>query len=162
MINLEKKKARVIDSLRQVIGELPHNEIKLGIENHWGVSSRPETIMEIIGKINSPHLGTCPDFGNFPKDVDPYRGLEMLAPKAIIVHAKCYGFDSSREDKKIDFERCLNIFHKTDYNGPVTVEYGGEGNDLMNCQIARELILNTFRDPGRCRRYVVAHSPPNK
>ena len=90
-------------------------------------------------------MGTCPDFDNFPKDVDPFKGLEMMAPKAVIVHAKCYGFDNNWKDKRVDFNRCLKIFHKTEYNGPVTVEYEGENDDLKNCKIARQLILNIFR-----------------
>jgi|GEM_PF-2554160 len=146
IMNLEKKKVRAVDSLRDVIKDIDRYNIKIGIENHWGVSSRPEDIMEIIRVINSPYLGTCPDFTNFPKDVDPYEGLEMMAPKAVIVHAKCYGFDNNWEDKKVDFKRCLSIFKKAEYNGPITVEYEGGGDDLKNCGIARKLILNIFRE----------------
>ncbi len=148
IINIEKKKARVIDSLREIVKEIDRYKIKLGIENHWGVSSRIEDIMEIIGEINSPYLGTCPDFSNFPKDVDPLKGLEMMASKAMIVHAKCYGFNKNWEDKHVDFKRCLKIFKKTEYNGPITVEYEGESDDLKNCRIARQLILNIFRGIG--------------
>jgi len=145
IINLEKKKARVIDSLRNIIKEIDLYKIKIGIENHWGVSSRPKDIMEIISEINSTYLGTCPDFNNFPKDVNPFEALEMMAPKAVIVHAKCYGFSKNWKDKKIEFNRCLKIFQKAAYNGPITIKYVGEGNDLKNCRIARELILNIFR-----------------
>jgi len=147
IINIEKKKARVIDSLREIVKEIDRYKIKLGIENHWGVSSRPEDIMEIIGEINSPYLGTCPDFSNFPKDVNPFEGLEMMAPKAVIVHAKCYGFNNNWKDEKVDFNRCLKIIQKAEYNGPITVEYEGKANDLKNCKIARQIILNIFREP---------------
>lgn len=144
-INIEKKKARVIDSLREVIKDIDRYNIKIGIENHWGVSSRPKDIMEIINVIDSPYLGTCPDFSNFPKDVDPFKALGMMAPKAVIVHAKCYGFNNKWKDEKVDFDKCLQIFKKADYNGPITVEYEGEGDDVNNCRIARQLILNVFR-----------------
>jgi sugar phosphate isomerase/epimerase len=145
IINLEKKKTRVIESLQKVIKDIDRYKIKIGIENHWGVSSRQEDIMEIINVINSHSLGTCPDFGNFPKDVDPFKALEMMAPKAVIVHAKCYGFNKNWRDKKVEFNKCLKIFKKTDYNGPIIVEYDGQGDDLKNCSIARQLILNVFR-----------------
>jgi len=144
IIHLEKKKTCVIKSLKEIVRDIDRYNIKIGIENHWGVSSRPEDIMEIIRVINSPYLGTCPDFGNFPKDVDPFKGLEMMAPKAVIVHAKCYGFDNDWKDKRVDFNRCLKIFLKAGYNGPVTVEYEGEGDDLKNCRIAKQQILNIF------------------
>jgi len=143
--NPEKKKARVIDSLKDIIKDVDRYGMRMGIENHWGVSSRPEDIMEIINVINSPRLGTCPDFGNFSKDVNPFKGLGMMASKAVIVHAKCYGFNNDWKDKKVQFDRCLKIFQKAGYNGPVTIEYEGKGDDLKNCSIARELILNVFR-----------------
>ena len=74
----------------------------------------------------------------------PFIGLEMMAPKAVLVHAKCYGFDNNWKDKRVDFNRCLKIFFNAEYNGPVTVEYEGERDDLKNCQIARQLILDIF------------------
>ena len=145
IITLEGKKARVIDSLKEVIKDIDRYNVKIGIENHWGVSNRPEDIMEIIRVINSPYLGTCPDFTNFPKDVDPFKGLEMMAPKAVIVHAKCHGFDGNWKDKRVNFKRCLKIFLNSGYNGPVTVEYEGGNDELKNCRIARQLILNIFQ-----------------
>jgi len=148
VFNLEKKKDRVINSLQQIIEDIDRYKIKIGIENHWGVSSRPEDILEIVSAINSPYLGTCPDFSNFPKDVDPLTGLEMMTSRAMIVHAKCYGFNKNWEDKNVDFKRCLKIFKKAEYNGPITVEYEGESDDLINCRIARQLILSIFRETG--------------
>ena len=146
IISLEKKKARVINSLQKIIEDIDRYKIKIGIENHWGMSSRPEDIMEIIRAINSPFLGTCPDFINFPKDVGSFEGLEIMAPKAVIVHAKCYAFNKNWQDKKVDFNRCLTIFKKAEYNGPVTVEYEGKSDDLKNCRIAQQLILDIFRE----------------
>jgi sugar phosphate isomerase/epimerase len=146
IINLEKKKAGVIKSLEEIMEDIDRYKIKLGIENHWGVSSRPEDIMEIISIMNSPHLGTCPDFSNFPRDIDPFQGLELMAPRAVIVHAKCYGFDNNWKDRRVDFNKCLKIFHKSEYKGPVTVEYEGWGDDLKNCKIARQLIHDIFRE----------------
>ena len=72
----------------------------------------------------------------------------MMAQKAVIVHAKCYGFNNNWEDKNVDFKRCLNIFKKAEYNGPITVEYEGGSDDLKNCRIAQQLILNIFSGGG--------------
>ena len=48
IIMLKRKKHCVIDSLKEIIEDIDRYNIKIGIENHWGVSSRPEDIMEII------------------------------------------------------------------------------------------------------------------
>ncbi len=38
------------------------------MENHGGVSNQPEAILRIVQEVNSPNLGTCPDFGiSLPK-----------------------------------------------------------------------------------------------
>jgi sugar phosphate isomerase/epimerase len=138
--NLGGKSANAIDSLRQIVSELDKYKIKMGIENHWGISSRPETIMKIVKEINHPNVGTCPDFGNFSIDVDALEGLELLVPKAVIVHAKCYGFNKNLEDREVDFCGCLKILKKYKFKGPVTVEYEGVDNCWENCSIARQLI----------------------
>lgn len=115
-------------------------QIPMGIENHWGISSRPENIMKIVREIDSPLLGTCPDFGNFPQDVDRYEGLETLAAKAMHVHAKSRCFGRTGEEKQIDYKRCLQILQKNGYDDTLTVEYEGAGNDLKGCLKTKALI----------------------
>ena len=95
----------------------------------------------MIDAINSPWLGTCPDFGNFPRDVDIYEGLALLAPKALHAQAKSTSFHADGEEKFIDYNRALRIFRESGYDDTFTVEYQGLGDDLNGCLRTRELIL---------------------
>ena len=62
--------------------------VMLALENHWGLTTRPENLLRIYQGVRSPWLGVNLDTGNFPGD--PYAGIELLAPHAVIVQAKTY------------------------------------------------------------------------
>ena len=137
---LESKLKSAIAALREVIPLAAERGIRMGIENHWGISGDPQNIMRIVREIDSPFLGTCPDMGNFPRGIAPLAGLETLAPYAVILHAKSYGFRQDGEEKNIDYGKCLSIFHRNGFDGPITVEFEGLGEDLEGCRLTRELI----------------------
>lgn len=137
----EKKLGYAIDTLNSVLPFAADRDISLAIENHWGISSRPEWIMRVIDAINSPRVGTCLDFGNFPTRIDRYKALLELAPKALHVQAKCWHFDANGEESKIDYRRCMKVLRNMGYSGPVAIEYEGSGNEIDACIKARDLIL---------------------
>ena len=126
---------------------LPHAErrgVVLAIENHWGLSSRPEAIMELVYALDSPWLGTCPDFGNFPAGLDEAEGLARLLPEARHVQAKALSFNPAGEEPNIDYARCLAEVARAGYRGPIGVEYEGPGDGLAGCLAARDLIRRHF------------------
>jgi len=132
---------RVVGCLREVLAVAEKKDLRLGIENHWGLSTYPETILKTIDRVGSPRLGTCPDLGNFPEDVDRYEGLRKLAPRAVHVHAKSYDFDAAGEETAIDYRRCLAIFKEAGYDGAFSVEYEGGGDPVQGSLRTRQLIL---------------------
>ena len=136
-----KKITRAAAALRQILPHAKRLGVKLAVENHWGITARPENILRILEEINSSHLGTCPDFGNFPGNVDPYKGLRMLAPYAFHAHAKSLRFGSDGEEKNIDYGRCLRILCESGYDGALAVEYVGAGKELEGCSRTRALIM---------------------
>ncbi|MFQ5752244.1 MAG: sugar phosphate isomerase/epimerase family protein [bacterium] len=132
---------RAIGALQKIVPKAELLQIPLVIENHWGISCRPENILQIIRAINSPYLGTCPDFDNFPKEVNSYEALRALAPKALHVHAKSKAFTKNGEEKHMNYQRCLKILQECGYHGTVTIEYEGRGDALAGCFKTRDLIL---------------------
>ncbi len=100
--------------------------VDVTIENHGGLSSDPEWLMSLMDLVDSRQLGTLPDFGNFPPEVDRYAAVERLMPRAKAVSAKCYDFDLENNETKIDFARMLQIVKDGGYSGFVGIEYEGE------------------------------------
>ena len=128
------EKSRLALSL--VLQWAAQHAIRIGIENHWGVTTHPEELEAILNYFNSPFLGSCPDFGNFPSPRNPYMGLALLARRAVLVHAKSRAFDPSGEETRLDYRRCLGILRIAKFKGPICVEYEGRRDPI-------EAILNT-------------------
>jgi len=80
--------------------------IKIMIENHGGISSDPDAVIQIIETAGKDVVGTAPDFGNFPESMR-YEGLARLMPYAISVHAKLFEFDANGEETRFDLPRCM-------------------------------------------------------
>lgn len=139
--HLGEKTQRAIAALREIIPIAAQLRLPVVIENHWGISTRPEPILQVVDALNTPWLGTCPDFGNFPRSVDRYHGLRLLAPKALHAQAKSWRFDRNGEERSIDYQRALAILREARYDGPIAIEYEGPENDLEACLRTRALIL---------------------
>jgi sugar phosphate isomerase/epimerase len=94
----------------------------LALENHGGITTRPEQMLEIIRRVDdSPWFGVNFDGGNF-RSADPYADLAQIAPYAINVQIKA---DIFRGDKRedTDFARVIGILKDAGYRGYVVLEY---------------------------------------
>ena len=102
--------------------------INVLMENHWGISVNPDTMVQIITAVNSKNFGALADFGNFP---DEYRleGLRKIAPYTKFVHAKFLEFDADGEDRRINGKACMEIFKKVNYRGLFGIEFEGKSDD---------------------------------
>lgn len=119
---------RAAEGLRMVLDYANGTGISILLENHGGLSSDPVWLTSLVDLVGDPQLGTLPDFGNFPDEVDRYQAVETLMPQAKAVSAKCYDFDSESNETKIDFPRMMEIVKTAGYSGYVGIEY--EGQDM--------------------------------
>ncbi len=115
------------------------------IENHWGLSSQPEWLMELQRRVDRDNFGTLPDFGNFPEELDRYDAIEQMLPRAKAVSAKCYDFDEAGNETRIDFPRILDLVKRSGYQGYIGVEYEGkrlgEREGILACKALLERLL---------------------
>jgi L-ribulose-5-phosphate 3-epimerase len=100
-------------------------ELRVLLENHGGRSSDPDWLLSLVRLVDDPALGTLPDFGNFPAEVDRYAAVEAMMPYAGAVSAKCYDFAEDGSETRIDFARMMRIVRTAGYRGHVGVEYEG-------------------------------------
>ena len=119
---------RVIEAVGRLVPVAAEVKIPLAVENHGGISSDPEVILRIVNAVGSPWFGTCPDFGNFP-DETRYECVAKVAPHAKHVHAKSYEFDNRGEETKLDYARVLRILREADYDGWLSIEFEGAGDE---------------------------------
>lgn len=100
--------------------------IMLALENHWGLTTSLDNLLNIHQKVNSPWLGINMDTGNYPGDA--YAGIERLAPHATIVQAKTYYGGGEWYTLDLDYKRIAGILRKHNYNGWVSLEMEGKEN----------------------------------
>jgi sugar phosphate isomerase/epimerase len=102
--------------------------INVLIENHGGISSNPDVVVSLMKKAGLSNLGTLPDFGNFPEEIDRYEAVRKLMPYAKGVSLKCYDFSPDGKETRLDLDRLMQIVADAGYHNWVGIEY--EGNRL--------------------------------
>ena len=130
--------------------------INVIVENHGGLSSDSEKLVQVMKKISMPNCGTLPDFGNFCvarkggdnwkgeciNEYDKYLGTKQMMPYAKAVSAKSYDFDENGQETKIDFAKMLTIVRGFKYDGFIGVEYEGEVlGEEEGIKMTRELLI---------------------
>ena len=61
---------RAAEGLALLLDYAAGTGVDVVIENHGGLSSDAAWLVSLIELVGSPHLGTLPDFGNFPPEID--------------------------------------------------------------------------------------------
>ncbi len=113
------------------------------IENHDEVgSSHPEVLVELFKAVGGNFIGALPDFGNFPDEATRERGLRLLFPYGrVVCHAKGLEFDSSGNETKLDFRKCVEISKQAGYKGVYSIEFEGPGDAYDGVQKVKDELL---------------------
>ncbi|MFH2067992.1 MAG: sugar phosphate isomerase/epimerase family protein [Candidatus Omnitrophota bacterium] len=109
--------------------------IVLAMENHGGTSA--EQIMGLVKAVDSDWFRLTLDTGNFSQD--PYGSIRKAAPLAVFVHAKTYDIDELGNEKRLDYDRILQIFREVSYRGFISLEYEGESDEEL--MIPKSVVL---------------------
>ncbi len=119
---------RSIDSYRRIVRRAKRLGMTVLLENHGGYSSDPDSILKYVSVLGTANFGVCPDFGNFEPGIR-YEALEKIAPYAKFVHGKTYEFDAEGNETTLDIPKIIKILERARYNGYVSVEYEGRGDE---------------------------------
>ncbi len=128
---------RSIASFKEIVGKAGGLGLSVLMENHGGFSSDPDSILKYVDVLGMENFGTCPDFGNFREEIR-YQALEKISPYAKFVHAKTYEFDTRGNETTLDIPRIIDILADARYDGYVSVEFEGPGDEY-------EGILSTIK-----------------
>lgn len=155
----------LVQSLIELGGYANERGTRLLVENHGGPSSDPVWMTELLERVGNEHLGLLLDLGNFEAlgpvataltfggevpdlaslDLSSvYAGIDALAPRAELVHAKSHLVEPGGAVGPVDLEEALRILRGHGFDGPITVEYEGVGGDPW-AKCAR--VLEVLADP---------------
>jgi len=113
-----------VESIHNCLGEAEKAGVVLALENHWGLTTDIDVLLNIFKQVNSPWLGINMDTGNYPGD--PYEGIAKLAPYAHIVQAKTYHGGGVWYSLDLDYKRIAGILKKANFKGWVSLEMEGK------------------------------------
>ena len=71
---------RVVANTAEVLILAEKARARLVVENHWGVSSDWRNLAAIMRAANSPALGVCLDWGNFPSPAEILQAFRACFP----------------------------------------------------------------------------------
>jgi sugar phosphate isomerase/epimerase len=126
----EQAVAWAIDGIKAVLPQAVKRGIVLALENHGGITARPEQILKLVKAIESPNFGVNLDTGNF-RGGDPYAEIAELAPYAMNVQVKTeVQRAGSRKEEDADLARIIAILREARYSGYVVLEYEGDEDPL--------------------------------
>jgi L-ribulose-5-phosphate 3-epimerase len=125
---------------RRLAAYCAERDMLILLENHGGLSARPEAIMELLSAVNARNFRLCPDFGNFAPEFRE-EGLRRMLPHAAIVHAKVMDMNEDGTHEAFDLDRCISLVEDDGYSGPLSIEFEGKGDQLEGVTRARDYLL---------------------
>ncbi|MGC0239400.1 sugar phosphate isomerase/epimerase family protein [Arthrobacter sp. SD76] len=150
----------MVAALRRLAAYAVARGVRLMLENDDVITADPAKLIPILDALG-PEVGLVLDTGNIepvmsevsrsfiageePNDVaDPeptYSVIEMLLPRAEVVHVKTYGFKEDGSSTVYDLKRVLQILVDGNFTGPVTIEYAGHDAAAADRVIQRTIDL---------------------
>jgi sugar phosphate isomerase/epimerase len=138
---LAKYMTYCIESFKEMADYGEKVNVKVTLENHWGLTASPLNIRAIIDEVNSPYCEASPDFCNWEHEYLLYHGLKALAPYAHTnVHAKYWN-----RWKDNDVQRSVKIMTAAGFMGTFALEYedgpwdGVEGSKYLYKEVLAAL-----------------------
>ena len=111
----------VAEILKRAADDAADRGVVLGLENHGGITSRAERIIQIVRAVDHPNVGINLDTGNFHSE--PYEQIEMCLPYAVNSQFKVQIRNEAGEHVPSDWDRIVRMFAKAGYRGYLALEY---------------------------------------
>ncbi len=126
-LDFDRAKSLCVEAIQECADYAAKYGVFLGIENHGGIVSKSEDLIDIVKKVNSAWVGINLDTGNF-HTADPYQDLEHCAPWAVNVQLKVEVRAAGQSSEETDYDRIFKILEKNHYKGYVALEYEASAN----------------------------------
>lgn len=107
---------RAAESFSMLVEYAKESKINIIIENHGGLSSDPDWLPGLVKKVNSPHFGILPDYGNYDRGSDIAGAVKKAMPYAKGVSVKA-GWQPDGTHPAYDLEELIQVSKDSGYSG---------------------------------------------
>ncbi len=129
-VETERAAAWAVESMNAVLPHAAEKGVMLALENHGGITTRPEQLLALVKAIDSPFFGVNLDTGNF-RGADPYAEMAALAPYAVNVQVKTEITRLGHPKEDADLSREIEILRAAQYSGYVVLEYEAKEDPMI-------------------------------
>jgi sugar phosphate isomerase/epimerase len=114
----------VVECLQRSADYAAAKGVILGLENHGGICTRAERILEMVRKVDSPWVAVNLDTGNFR--TESFKQIEMCLPQSVNIQVKVEMLDDSGKRVRQDWDRVVKMVAASGYKGYLALEYEAE------------------------------------
>lgn len=115
----------------------------LALENHGGLTTEIDGILQLVRAVQSPWFGVNLDTGNF-RSSSPYDDLAQLAPYAVNVQVKVMMKPAGGAAEPADLSRLAKILRTSGYRGYIVLEYEEAEDPRQACPRYIEQLRRAF------------------
>ncbi|HEY3940081.1 MAG TPA: TIM barrel protein [Bryobacteraceae bacterium] len=143
-IDIVPQLAAAIESYKEMADFGGNYNVRVTLENHWGLAADPMMIRTIVDEVNHPYCEASPDMCNWEQKYMLFNGLKALAPYAHTnVHAKYW----DRWDTN-DIQRSTRILLAHGYKGTFAAEYErGPWDQVEGCRYVMKEVMAALAMP---------------
>ena len=130
-----------IRSLREVNVYAAEQGILLLTENHGGISTDLDVLLQILDAIPSENFRAVADFGNFPDGTDRFDALARLIPHTHLISAKTQIYDPDGNHTSFDFDRCVQTAESAGFQGIYSAEQWDPSRDPLDAEYIADWMI---------------------
>ncbi|MEM9079577.1 MAG: sugar phosphate isomerase/epimerase family protein [Verrucomicrobiota bacterium] len=138
-------KAACIESLKELTTYAKSKGLILLVENHGGLSSNPDQLLELINSVDDPNIRVLADYANWPADTDIYAALKMIYPKTHLISAKTKEFNAAHEHTSFDFDKCTRLAEESGFQGIYSAEQWAATNNPTDFEKAADWMIERLQ-----------------
>lgn len=134
----------VVDSLKACADHAEPMGVILALENHGGITTRVEQVLDLIRRVGSDCVKVNLDTGNYR--TDPYREIAETVPHAAMAHVKTETRTPDGGKELLDYARIIETLKAAGYRGYLDIEYEAAEDPMTAVpKFAKELLRLTGR-----------------
>ncbi|MEM7600924.1 MAG: sugar phosphate isomerase/epimerase family protein [Verrucomicrobiota bacterium] len=140
------EKSTCVASLKELTSYAKSKGLILLVENHGGLSSDPDELLDLISEVDDPDLRILADYANWPADADIYDSLRKIYPKTHLISAKSKEFNEAGEHTSYDFNKCTRLAEESEFTGIYSAEQWAKENNPRDFEKAAHWMIEQLRE----------------
>jgi len=138
--------ARTADAYKALTAYAQTKGVHVNVENDGAFGTEnPQELLTLLRLAGAGHIGTLPNFANFPDEPTREAGLAMLFPYAqTVCHASGLEFGADGAETEYNFPTAMDIARKADFRGVYSIEFNGSGDPYAGIQKTLDELLKNL------------------